>query len=111
MRKASKEFDFEKALAKIMQAAIENGMQDDVIFNTLIKEFQRMKKVCDDLYAKIEEVGVCYEEETFKGRVTFKGNPLVNEYVKAHKTLVATCTELNKILAIVQKSEDEEYDL
>ena len=105
-----KEFNFEKSLKIIKKAIQENGLQEDMVLNTLLTEFIRLKKVCDELYAKIDEVGVCYEEETFKGRKAFKQNPLVNEYVKAHKTLVATGSELEKYIEKLGTTK-EEYDL
>lgn len=106
-KKVEDGFDFEKAYQEILDKAKDNGMADDMVFQTLMKEFKRMKQVCDELYTKIEEVGVCYQEETFKDRQVFKSNPLTKEYVSAHKTLVSTCGELNEMLAKVSTSKND----
>lgn len=107
MTKKEKEFDFEKSYNEILVKAENAGLSDDAVFQTMMKEFKRMKNICDELYKGIEEQGVSYVEETFKGRETFKSNPLTNDYVKAHRILVSTCGEIRKILANISTNEDD----
>lgn len=102
-----KEFDFEKAYQEILQQAEENGAENDMVFQTLMREFKRMKKVCDELYTKLDEVGIAYQEVGSMGQTTFKSNPLVNEYVKAHKTLVSTCASLKDYLDKFKMANDD----
>lgn len=106
-----KEFDFEKAYEDLLTRADEVGMSDDVIFQTLMKEFKRMKNICDKLYAGIEQDGVSFIGEGSMGQEVYKSNPLVKDYVSAHKTLVSTCGELNKLLANVSGRNNDDDEL
>lgn len=107
MTKKEKEFDFEKSYDELLEKAKKVGLSDDAVFQTMMKEFKRMKSICDELYDGIEKQGVSYTEETFKGREVFKSNPLTNDYVKAHRILVSTCGEIRKIFANIQTNEDD----
>lgn len=112
MTKKEKEFDFEKVYNEILERAKDSGMSDDMVFQTLMKEFYRMKNVCDQLYKGIEETGVSIHQPNTNGAIILKANPLTNEYVKAHKTLVSTATELNELLENINgEDEEEEYVL
>lgn len=110
MTRKEKEFDFEKAYQDILDRAMACGKADDMVFQTLMREFKRMKNVCDQLYKGIEENGVSLEQPNTNGDIIFKANPLTNEYVKAHKTLVSTSSELNKLLLDIN-GEEEDYAL
>lgn len=107
MTKKEKEFDFDKAYNEILSKAESAGLSEDAVFQTMMKEFKRMKQICDELYKGIEAQGVSYVEETYAGRTVFKSNPLTNDYVKAHRILVSTCGEIRKILANISTSEDD----
>lgn len=101
-----KKFDFEEACQQITESAKKCGMEDDVVFQTLFKEFKRIKNVCDELYKSIEARGVAYYEEGTKGQQIYRSNPSTKEYVTAHKTLVSTCSALRDILPDTENDED-----
>lgn len=106
MTKKEKEFDFDTSYQALLDKAEELGVSEDLIFQTLLKEFKRMKKVCDDLYNGIEENGMIYVVEQ-RGQEMLKSNPLTKEYVSAHKTLVLTCGSIQKLLANISTSNDD----
>lgn len=106
-KEAEQEFNFEKAYQEILDEAKKVGMDQDVTFQTLMKEFRRMKYVCDRLYEALEKCDLVYEEESFKGRMVTKTNPIVKEYVQAHKVLVSTSETLQDTLANFPRNEDD----
>lgn len=106
VKKKEQGFDFDKAYKEFSKLADSGGLKDDLSFQTVFKEFKRMKLVCDEMYTKIEEVGVSYQEEGSKGQITYKTNPLNKEYISAHKALVGTCETLKRMSENVNKVED-----
>lgn len=103
----TKDFDFEKAYKDFMKSAKENGLTKDIKFNTLMEEFKRIKKICDDLYEKINEKGVCFVETGSMGQESFKSNPLNKDYISAQKNLLATFSAINDLLAKVPQTQDD----
>lgn len=104
-----KEFNFDVAYEEYMKKAEQLGLADDIVFNTQMKEFKRMKIICDELYKGIEENGVAFVEESFKGRSVYKSNPLTKDYVSAHKTLILTSAQIAKLLANFGSLNDDEW--
>lgn len=104
----TKEFNFEEAYAQILKDAEEAGLADDVVFRTTVKEFKRMKDLCDKIYDGIDDVSL--EGVGSKGQTVFKSNPLIKDYVSAHKALIGTCTELRKMLEAFNKPQQTDED-
>lgn len=109
MAKKEKEFDFEKAYEEYMKKAEQLGLADNLVFNTQMKEFKRMKTVCDELYHGIEENGVAFIEENSRGKEVYKANPLTKDYVSAHKTLILTSATIEKLLANFGSSTEDDW--
>lgn len=99
--KKEKEFNFDEAYNSIMEQAKRVGMDNDMVFQTQMKEFKRMKIMCDRLWESIEHSEVAYIEVGTKGQDIFKSNPLNKEYVSAHKTLISTSQAIKETLAKV----------
>lgn len=107
MAKKNDEFDFEKSYQDLMNQAKDSGLWNDMVFQTLMKEFKRLKNVCDLLYKQVDSLGVSYTEVGSMGQTTLKSNPATKEYVTAHKTLVNTCSALKEMLAKVGNSDND----
>lgn len=104
-----KEFNFDVAYEEYLKKAEQLGLADSIVFNTQMKEFQRMKKVCDELYRGIEENGVSIIQPNSSGKDVYKANPLVKDYVSAHKTLILTSTTIEKLLANFDTSNEDDW--
>ena len=104
-----KEFDFEKSYREFMKQAEDNGLSDNMMFQTLMKEFKRIKEICDSLYKGIEEIGAAFVEEVSKGQQVYKTNPCIKDYVSAHKTLVSTSESIKNLLAKVPQNNENDW--
>lgn len=102
-----KEFDFEKSYNDILERAKENEMYDDMIFQTLMREFKRVKELCDRMVEELNETQIASEQEGSKGQYTYKSNPVIKDYIAAHKALVSTSVQLEKMLANVSVSDGD----
>lgn len=105
-----KEFDFDKAYKDFMEKAENAGISNDMLFQTMMKEFKRLKQLSDEFYAGIEKMGVSYVEAGSKGQPTFKANPLNKDYLNANKALVLTCEKIGDYLEKVpMTTEDNDW--
>lgn len=103
------EFNFDVAYEDYMKRAEELGLADNIVFNTQMKEFKRIKNVCDELYKGIEENGVAFVEKNSRGCDVYKANPLTKDYVSAHKTLILTSAQIEKLLANFGSTKEDDW--
>lgn len=106
---AKKEFNFDVAYEEYMKKAEQIGLADDIVFNTQMKEFKRIKNICDELYKGIEENGVSFIEQNSRGHDVYKANPLTKDYVSAHKTLILTSAQIEKLLANFGSAQEDDW--
>lgn len=102
----TKEFNFEEAYNAILKRAESCGMSEDMIFQTTMKEFRRMKELCDRMAEDIEMSRISDDEMGSKGQYTHKTNPVIRDYVTAHKALISTSMALKEMLAKVGSEDD-----
>ena len=106
---AKKEFNFEVAYEEYMKRAEKVGLSDDIVINTQMKEFKRLKAICDELYQGIEANGIAFIEPNSRGKDVYKPNPLVKEYVSAHKVLISTSSQIEKLLANFGTAKEDDW--
>lgn len=104
------EFDFEKAYNDILEQAKRTGMYEDMIFQTLLREFKAINDVCVRLKKSIDEDNVCDFIEGSKGQYAWKTNPAIKDYVAAQKNLVSISSALEKKLANDSTSSNGLFD-
>lgn len=106
-----KEFNFEKAYADILTQAKESGMYDDMIFQTLMREFKSINDLCVRLKEDIDSMPVSDNEEGYNGQLKLKSNPVIKDYIAAQKNLVNISGALEKKLANVDiKADNDMFD-
>lgn len=104
-----KEFNFEKAYDTLMKDAKKNGYQDDMVFNTLIKEFKRVKILCDRLSEEIEANKIMFKDEGSKGQTVHKTNPAIKDYLASEKALVTTSQALKDYLDNITTDDSDDW--
>lgn len=104
-----KEFDFEKSYNDILEKSKEVGMYDDMVFQSLMKEFKRVKLLCDRMDEELNEQPVASEQEGSKGQYTYKSNPVIKDFLAAQKNLVNICNALEKKLANVGDNNSDDW--
>lgn len=108
-KKETTEFDFEKSYNDILEQAKTNGLENDLVFQTLIKEFRRMKELCDRMTEEIDRQPIADMVEGSKGQYQYKSNPVIKDYISGHKALVSTSAALKELLANVNTSNDNDW--
>lgn len=102
-----KEFDFDKSYEDLLQEAEKVGKRDDVLFQTLMKEFSRVKVLCDRMNKELENGEIAGMSVGSRGNEVYKSNPVIKDYISAHKALVATSLSIHKMLADFETAENE----
>lgn len=106
-----KEFNFEETYNRILDQAKENGMYDDMIFQTLMREFKSVNELCIRLKEDIDNEQVSNTEEGSRGQLVLKSNPVIKDYLAAQKNLVNISAALEKKLANVDvKTDSDMFD-
>lgn len=105
------DFDFDTYVARTLEAAEKGGISENITFKSIFNEFVRMKRICDRLYAALDEDDVYKEGLGSRNQEVYKSNPLIKDYINAHKTLVSTASALQKFLDNVATEEEDDYAL
>lgn len=102
------QFDFEKAYADILAQAKENGMYNDMGFQTLMREFSNLNELCLRMKADVDVNSISDFTEGSKGQLTWKTNPVIKDYNTTVKNLVLVCNALEKKLANIDDIQDSD---
>lgn len=103
-----KEFNFEETYNNILEQAKETGMYEDMVFQTLMREFKNVNDLCIRLKEDIDMQQVSNTEEGSRGQLQLKSNPVIKDYLAAQKNLVNISSALEKKLANVGQIEDSD---
>lgn len=103
-----KEFNFEETYNNILKQAEENGMYDDMVFQTLMREFKSVNELCIRLKEDIDNGHISDNEEGYNGQLKLKSNPVIKDYLAAQKNLVNISAALEKKLANIDDNQDSD---
>lgn len=106
-KKGTVSFKFEEAYKTIMEQAKKSGMWDDMIFQTLMREFKSANELCKRLKKDLDDCEISFNEEGSRGQIVKKSNPVIKDYVAAQKNLVSISKALEEKLANVKPNEDD----
>lgn len=109
MKKKKDEFNFEESYQNILKQAKENGMYDDMIFQTLMREFKSVNDLCVRLKDDVDNQDISLNEKGSRGQYSLKSNPVIKDYLAAQKNLVNISAALEKKLANVNTSSEDDW--
>ncbi|MBQ0113189.1 MAG: hypothetical protein KBT03_08685 [Bacteroidales bacterium] len=104
-----KEFNFDETYNNILEQAKENGMYDDMVFQTLMREFKSVNELCLRMKEDIDNAQISDVEEGSTGQFKLKSNPVIKDYLAAQKNLVNISAALEKKLANVNQSNEDDW--
>lgn len=91
-------FDFDKSYEELLEKAQSIGFDKDMVFQTTMKEYKRLKLLCDRMVEEIDSQPIADMQEGSKGNLQYKSNPVIKDYISGHKALVSTGITLSKML-------------